>query len=61
MLDIGLQKERSRWKLGAEKARQRSLDASGYLMREDGKLEKTQKEVTSIKIDKDLLNEMRSD
>lgn len=58
--DIGLQKERSRWKLGAEKARQMSLEAAGYLLREDGKLEKNSKG-GYIKIDTDLLNEMRSD
>ena len=58
--DTGMQKGRSRWQLGAEKARHRSLEAAGYLIREDGKLEKDS-EGGYITIDKVFLNEMRSD
>lgn len=58
--EIGLRKERSRWKLGAEKARERTLDSAGFLVREDEKLEKNE-EGSYVRMDRELPNEIRSD
>ena len=54
----GLGKEGSRWKLGAEWARHKSLEVAGFLVGENGKLERDA-EVCDIKIDRALLDQMR--
>ena len=58
--DIGRVKERSRWRLGAEQARARSLEAAGYALNEDGKLEKDE-DGALIKLDPDLLEQIHRD
>ena len=57
---VGLRKEKTRWKLGAEKARQKSLEAAGYLLDENGKLERNGAG-GYVKIDASSLSELHSD
>ena len=45
--ETGLRKEGSRWKLGAEKARQQSLEATSYLVGENDALERNAEGGTS--------------
>ena len=57
---VGRVKEKSRWRLGAESARHKSLEAAGYLLDDRGKIEKDE-EGNYIYADSNLLNQMRAD
>ena len=58
--ETGLRREGSRRKLGAERARQQSFEAAGYLVGEDGARERHSEE-RHIMTDRDILEQMRSE